>query len=190
MKNYQLTTKKHLSNSEHRHLVGTLRRLPYDDRDRLLLQTALETGARAREVLGVRREDLISGNRSIFIRALKGSYDREIPLRPYLFQGLKRLGETSSTEFLFDVGYHRFREIWVWHRPVEKPLHCLRHTFAIQLYARTKDLRLVQFALGHRSINNTMIYARYHYMQGELRRAFFGKTAPGRDEPQDPWLLD
>jgi integrase/recombinase XerD len=36
--------------------------------------------------------------------------------------------------------------------------HTLRHTFATELYKHTKDLALVQKALGHASISTTMIY--------------------------------
>ncbi|CAM5999402.1 unnamed protein product [Sphagnum balticum] len=35
---------------------------------------------------------------------------------------------------------------------------------------KTKDLRLVQVALGHRNITNTMVYADYIYSQQELRK--------------------
>jgi len=37
--------------------------------------------------------------------------------------------------------------------------HSLRHTFAMRVYARTKDLLLVKKLLGHRSINSTLVYA-------------------------------
>ncbi len=37
-------------------------------------------------------------------------------------------------------------------------VHTLRHTFATRLYEKTKDLRLVQRALGHRRVTTTEIY--------------------------------
>ena len=37
--------------------------------------------------------------------------------------------------------------------------HTFRHTFATNLYQKSKDIRLVQKALGHRSIQTTQIYA-------------------------------
>jgi site-specific recombinase XerD len=48
-------------------------------------------------------------------------------------------------------------------------LHSLRHTFAMNLYRKTGDLRLVQTALGHRHISTTEIYARVE--DKALRRA-------------------
>ncbi len=36
--------------------------------------------------------------------------------------------------------------------------HTLRHTFAADLYAKTKDIRIVQKALGHVDLSTTMIY--------------------------------
>jgi len=38
--------------------------------------------------------------------------------------------------------------------------HSLRHTYAIKLYSETKDILLVQKALGHRDLRSTLVYAR------------------------------
>jgi site-specific recombinase XerD len=38
-------------------------------------------------------------------------------------------------------------------------VHTLRHTFATRLYEKTRDLRLVQRALGHRQVATTEIYS-------------------------------
>jgi integrase/recombinase XerC len=132
---------------------------------------ALRTGGRASELLGLRHVDLNTYDSSVFIRGIKGSNDREIPLPAKLFEKLQAYAATvPSSSNLFPIGYHRLRQIWDWYRPVPKKFHSLRHTFAIRLYKKTKDIRLVQVALGHRNITNTMIYADYHYSQEELRK--------------------
>lgn len=144
-----------------------------DSRNCTLLWTALHTGARAQEVLNLRHEDLNGYDETVFITGLKGSNDREIPLPGWLFRKLKAISELSkpvSSQLIFPITYNRFRQIWELYRPVPKKLHALRHTFAIRLYKKTKDLRLVQVALGHRNITNTMIYADYVYSQQELRK--------------------
>jgi integrase/recombinase XerD len=47
--------------------------------------------------------------------------------------------------------------------------HTLRHTFASDLLRKTKNLVLVQAALGHSSINTTVIYT--HISNPELEEA-------------------
>lgn len=143
-----------------------------DLRNCTLLWTALHTGARAQEVLNLRKEDLNHHDETIFITGIKGSNDREIPLPTWLFKKLRKVAEeqNGNTNLIFPITYNRFRQIWELYRPVQKKLHSLRHTFAIRLYKKTKDLRLVQVALGHRNITNTMIYADYIYSQQELRK--------------------
>lgn len=141
-----------------------------DPRNVTLLRLALATGARASELLATKKADLDSEERTLFIRGIKGSNDRELPLRPQLFDQLERLKDQTPGEMLFPISYNRLRQIWQLYRPVHKKFHCLRHTFAIQLYKKTKDVRLLQMALGHRNIVNTMIYADYVYSREELRK--------------------
>lgn len=137
-----------------------------DPRNCLLMELALSTGARATELLNLQASDLIEADESVYIHGIKGSNDREIPLKSDLFRRLQTLGSAR----LFPVTYSRLYQIWDLYRPVPKKFHSLRHTFAIELYTRTKDIRLLQVALGHRNITNTMIYADYLYSKQELRR--------------------
>ncbi len=141
-----------------------------DTRNCTMLWTLLHTGARAQEVLNLTPDDLNTYDESVFIRGLKGSNDRELPVPSWLFQRLAKEMQRSQDNILFPISYNRLRQIWDLFRPVHKKLHALRHTFAIRLYKKTKDLRLVQVALGHRNITNTMIYADYAYSQEELRK--------------------
>lgn len=143
---------------------------PRDPRNCLLIQVALKTGGRAQEVLNLNKADLNTYDETVFIRGLKSSNDREIPLPPQLFERLHRYSEGISGIKIFPISYDRLYQVWDLYRPVPKKFHALRHTFAIQLYQKTKDLRLVQVALGHRNITNTMIYADYVYSQQELKK--------------------
>jgi len=38
-------------------------------------------------------------------------------------------------------------------------VHALRHSYAVELYAKAKDLRVVQKQLRHVSIQSTLVYA-------------------------------
>lgn len=141
-----------------------------DPRNCFVLTLALKTGARAQEVLNLKKTSLSLHEETVFIEGLKGSNDREIPLMPALFKKLHSYSQSVPGEFLFPISYNRLRQIWDLYRPAPKTFHSLRHTFAIQLYKKTKDIRLVQVALGHRNVMNTMIYADYAYSQTELRK--------------------
>lgn len=46
--------------------------------------------------------------------------------------------------------------------------HTLRHTFATDLYRKTKDIEMVRKALGHEKIETTMIYT--HIVDDELEK--------------------
>ena len=168
---YQLNKNKYLLPPE----VERLRKIlvdyqDQDPRDCLLLSLGLRTGARANELLQIQKTDLNPYDESVFIRGIKGSNDREIPLHRDFYRRLRIFAEKQTTPLLFPISYHRLYQIWEFYRPIPKKFHSLRHTFAIELYQKTKDLRLVQVALGHRNITNTMIYADYVYSQQELRK--------------------
>jgi integrase len=169
---YALNKNKYLLDPEVERLERTLATESLEHiRDALLLQLALKTGARASELLALRHADLNSYDKTVFIQGIKGSNDRELPLVPSFFDQLWAYSQTlPKNEGLFPIGYHRLRQVWDWYRPVPKKFHSLRHTFAIRLYRKSKDIRLVQVALGHRNIANTMIYADYVYSQQELRK--------------------
>ena len=168
---YSLNKNKYLLGPEVQRLRQLL--LDYrleDQRNCLLLEIALRTGGRAQEILNLQKIDLNVYDETCLIRGIKGSNDREIPLRSDFFQVFHRYSEKVPGTRLFDISYERLVQIWHLYRPVPKKFHSLRHTFAIELYQKTRDLRLVQVALGHRNIMNTMIYADYIYSQQELRR--------------------
>jgi len=168
---YSLNKNKYLLPPE----VSHLRKIIADDhminpRNSLIFDLALRTGARAQELLNIRRDDINAYDQSILIRGIKGSNDREIPIAHQAFQRFLNFAEKQSGARVFNITYDRLYQIWDFYRPVPKKFHSLRHTFAIELYQRTKDLRLIQVALGHRNIQNTMIYADYLYSTQELRR--------------------
>lgn len=172
MSRYALNKNKYLLEPEYEHLEMTLQRYKFKEpRNCLALMVALKTGARAQEVLNLRKSDMNPYDQSLFIRGIKGSSDRELPVEAKLFDDLELYARGhKDSDPLFDLTYHRLRQIWCDYRPVPKKFHSLRHTFAIRLYKKTKDIRLLQVALGHRNITNTMIYADYVYSQTELRR--------------------
>ena len=171
IKRYSLNKNKYLIDPEFDRLIYLLKsHLDNDRRNCTLLFLALFTGARATEILRIKKTDINEYDESIFITGIKGSNDREIPLAPWLFDSVLKLKCSTEGPLLFPISYNRLRQIWQLYRPVEKKFHSLRHTFAIRLYKKTSDIKLLQIALGHRNITNTMIYADFVYTQKEMRR--------------------
>lgn len=139
------------------------------DRDLLLVRLALETGARATEILNINTLDIDHEGKSVFIKGIKNSNDRQIPLYNSTYKRLCEYTHNRSGR-VFNINYRRLEQVWSKLRPVPKKFHSLRHTFAVDLYRRTKDIKLVQLALGHKDIKNTMVYVDFVYSQEELRK--------------------
>jgi integrase len=167
-----ITRAKYLDDNEQQALIQLLRK--HSSRDSTMLLLLLHTGARATELLNCRQSDLSNG--ALLIRGIKGSRDREIPLPTWLYQlaiqNAANGAPGASDAKLFNISYPRLYQIWCYWRPCKKKLHSLRHTFAINLYQKTKDINFVQRALGHKSILNTMVYQEFLYTQEHWRKAF------------------
>lgn len=165
-----LNSQKYLNESEISHLMRVISRAPL--RDRLLFTLAIKTGGRANEVLAIRKSDLDLAGGTIYLKGSKRGNAREIPINADIVTDLvEHTASLGPDDLIFDIQYRRFKALWDYYRPVRKTLHALRHTFAIQLYRVTKNLLLVQQALGHKSIENTMVYATYVDSDNELRKA-------------------
>lgn len=166
-----MNTQKFLSDKEARHLEELLYlHLTGSPRDCLLLLITMKTGARASEVLAIKKTDVNVDNKSVFITGQKGSNSRELPLPPQIFKHLTRYMTTVETDLLFPISYDRMYQIWLNFRPTKKGLHCLRHSRAVEVYKRSKDIRLVQQMLGHKSITSTQVYETYVHTQNALRK--------------------
>ncbi len=181
---YSLNKTKYLLDPEYDKLIYLLKsHIENDRRNCVLLLLALNIGARAQELLNIRWSDINEYDQTVFIKGIKNSNDRELPLPDWLFRELLKIKSSPgkppklggaqlkiSPQLVFPITYNRLRQIWELYRPVNKKFHALRHTFAIRIYKKTKDIRLLQVALGHRNITNTMIYADYVYSQQELKK--------------------
>lgn len=169
---YFITKAKFLSSEEYTRLDQDLAEsLPKDFRNVVMLWTAMHTGARASEVLNIKKSDLDRNQGTVYIHGLKGSRDRDLPVPGGLAVHLSALSLVGEDEYIFPIALRTMQSVWHHYRP--NPLlgiKCLRHTFAVRLYEKTKDLKLVQLALGHKGINNTMVYADFVYNMEELKR--------------------
>jgi integrase/recombinase XerC len=165
-----MNSTKYLTDAERLGLETYLReKLDTDTRNAAMLLVALHSGARANELLALTWQDFDLETGATFIRTLKGGLPREVVLPRFVVRALVQLKVQSPLK-PFDLSYNRLGEIWREYRPTPKPFHSLRHTFAMRVYEKTKDIRFTQRALGHRSITNTMVYADCAYTAIQFKK--------------------
>ena len=160
------------------------RRYPTGLRNFCILRMMLNAGLRNSEVCGVKVGDLDFTSGRLKVRG-KGRKQRIVWLadddldwlgkwmerrstlpdpRGRLFSTLK--GGPVSPRYL-----QQMTKRMVDRAGIEKEIHphSLRHTFATDLYWKTKNLRITQKALGHASISTTEIYT--HLADDEMEDA-------------------
>ena len=166
---------KVLNAEEEKHFIATLERMgktaPIGRRDQVLFTLLLRSGMRlaAALALDVADVDLTTG---VAVTAGKHGRIQQVFLPKTTAKLLKRFlrdqAVTAGAVFRGRGGtrlsprqaQYRFRKVLA-EAAIERPMtvHSLRHTFATRLQERTGDLRLVQQALGHRSLGTTEVYA-------------------------------
>ena len=161
-------------------------RYPTPHRDLCMTRLMLDSGLRAGEVVALKPEHLDMTTCRLLIREGKGSKDRVLwitsNLRDLIGEWLQRRTESP---WLFPTrngskldSSHLRRMVKRYARragisEVERVSpHTLRHTFATDLYKETKNIRLVQKALGHSDLSTTMIYT--HIVDEDLEAALKG----------------
>lgn len=144
-------------------------------RDKTIIWLMFSKGLRASEISLIKITDIDLEKRRIFIRRLKNSISNILPLTDediyYLKKYLKKRKSNSEYLFVSNRGKPLFRiSIFLIFRklckkaniPIEKAHpHILKHSCAIYLLEKTGDIKFVQDVLGHKNIQNTVIYARY-----------------------------
>jgi integrase/recombinase XerD len=164
-----------------------------DGRTGLMLQTLLETGARASELVQFRIEDVSLAERVVVIRHGKGDRRREVPIRRDLAQLLRLHIGTRRAGLLFasrQQGSGPTPHVLTRQRVgqivrevanaagISKRVypHLLRHTVATRLLALGMDITDLQRFLGHESIATTRLYA--ETTAATLQRRFDQLTDP------------
>lgn len=164
---YELTKDKFLSDNEYNEIIDTCNRYP--SRNSTLIKFALASGARASEILSVTLKDMDSSEKSVYLRTNKKGKDRYIFLSNDLFELVYKLALSNKNNKPFNITYQRLVQIWAKYRVGGKKFHSLRHTAAVRLYKKTKDMKLVQLFLGHRHMSTTAIYTDFQYSVEKMR---------------------
>ena len=161
-----------LTREERTALMNTLAQAQGEQalRDHALFRLLLETGIRMGSAVALDVGDFDCVGGWFEVRVAKGNYPQRHRLREGIREHMREYLEDreAGPAFLGVRGErlttrHVGRLFSEWTRATgikrRVSVHELRHTFAIEMYQRTRDIFAVQQALGHRSILSTVRYA-------------------------------
>ena len=150
-------------------------------RNLCMLALMLNAGLRSAELLNLHPRDIDPATGRLKVRQGKGKKDRILWLSEADLELLQRwLKIRPDSQYLFCTLsggkiLSRYLRYLVKRLSTQAGIakdihpHTLRHTFATDLYRETKNIRLVQKALGHSDLSTTMIYT--HIVDEELEEA-------------------
>lgn len=154
-------TTEYLLHREVEHVLAAL--MPSN---RLVVRVMLHTGLRVGDVLALKTADL---KPRMVITEQKTGKKRLIGLPADLLADLKNhAGEVYVFQHRYDAARHRTRQsVWADVKRAEKAFrlrqnigtHSFRKNYAVRLMQTYGDMKKVQRALNHASIETTMIYA-------------------------------
>jgi integrase/recombinase XerC/integrase/recombinase XerD len=134
-----------------------------DPRDKLIVRTIYATGVRVSELCSINIEDIDFEEHTIRIKG-KGDKIRIVFLDDETLGAIRTFIGTAVEGPLFvgQQGKHisprAIQHLFRHYAPAGITPHKIRHSYATELYRRSKNLRVVQENLGHTSIKTTEIY--------------------------------
>jgi site-specific recombinase XerD len=156
IKNQEL---KYLKHSQVIRLLNTIE----SERDRLIVRLIYATGVRVSELCAINVEDIDFEEQTIRVKG-KGDKIRTVFVDEETLDEIERfVGNTiEGPLFLGQQGNHisprTVQHLFRQYAPPGITPHKIRHSYASELYRRSKNLRVVQENLGHSSIKTTEIY--------------------------------
>ena len=132
-----------------------------------LLQFLKETGVRIGEAILLKWLDLNLQQKTANITPEKGSNPRILPISDKLINMINQMPHNKET--IFQTNKDLLRDYYCKQRKhiserLQNPrikaitFHTFRHWKATMEYHKTKDIMHVKYVLGHKGINNTLIY--------------------------------
>lgn len=149
--------------------IGRLLSYYKDKRNSLIIFLFLNTGIRISELANIRIENIHIPEKYIEIK-VKGGFYRNVYINEKTKLMIQEYQGNKKSGLLFNLKRRQIHNIVV--KPMKElgyigSAHTLRHTFATQIYRKTKDILLVKELLGHTSIASTQIYT---HLDNEMMR--------------------
>lgn len=176
--NVEEQTIKYLTKDELRRFFSRIK----DKRDRTMFAAIYYFGLRVSEATLITLEDVDFERDRIYIRRVKGGISGEKTLKgdyrdvrrlvkSYIEHDRQPTGMNLFTGRKGDLRENRIRQLFYTYAKKVRlkgySVHCLRHSRAVHLIEDGAGIEYVQDLLGHRNIQNTMVYARVTHQRRE-----------------------
>ena len=141
-----------------------------NSKNKLIIGLIYSAGLRRGEMINLRKEDIVTGKKMIFVRGSKGKKDRVTILSEIVLEFLKIYFEEFKPNYWVVEGPGRKKYSATSIGNIVKKTakkagilikvtpHVLRHSFATHLLEQGVDLRYIQELLGHERSTTTEIY--------------------------------
>ena len=158
-------------------------------RNAVMIELLVGSGLRVSELCGLRVADvyLNNGRADLLVRRGKGGKSRMVAISRRLADYLRIFLARRTTEgrdleperpmFLSERGGALTRSALhrIWKTALRRAglpaiwgVHATRHSYAVEIYRKTRDLRLTQRLLGHANVATTTVYA--NLLDEDVRR--------------------
>lgn len=176
-------------------------RAPTGLRNLCIISLMLKTGMRVGEIINLQVNDIDWDESKIFIRESGAALSRKLWLDQaelMLLKSWREIKPRGSTVFFTTLDGCKLKDRYI--REMIKRLsrkagilkdvypHLLRYTFAVDFIRETRDIKLLQDALGHREASATQIYTRLLFDSKDIpditRETVTRSGMPAADESQ------
>lgn len=157
----------------------------YSLRDLLIFRLAYRCGLRATEIGLITKGNYNKNTKELYCRRLKGSYSNTIRLdietNKLINKFIKENKIHEDTDILFksqkggpisrktlDLLIKKYCNKAKLQDPSKWHFHTLKHSCAVHLAESGLDIKELQSWLGHKSVNNTMVYFRFTTTQQDI----------------------
>jgi integrase/recombinase XerD len=160
-------------------------------RNLCIISLMLKTGLRVNEIIDLKNEDIDWDNGRLHVRKSGAAMERVLwvdEAEMSLLNKWREVKSIDSEQFFSTLDGSRLKDRYI--REMVKRLarkagitkdvypHLLRYTFAVDLILETKDIHILQEALGHREASATQIYSKLLFE--ELKEPCFSDSAVRR----------
>ena len=150
---------KILSNNEINNIID--KAASERDRTFMIINTLAKTGVRVSELIAITPQDILFDEKQIIVRG-KGDKIRNIDVPNDLLILLRiflKNKRVRTNKRIFpvtrDAVYKMTKKI------AKTNPHTFRHSYAVELLRKTKNIRFVQVQLGHKTLSTTQVYLRH-----------------------------